>query len=59
LKGIVVNLAILKRSCDRTRESRFIKLVRNASIEMMQNVQMSRFKSIMSNRDDFKDYDKN
>ncbi|WP_337863337.1 hypothetical protein [Nitrososphaera sp.] len=59
LKDVVVNLAILKRSRDRKGESSVIKLVRNASMKMMQNVQMSRFKRVMSNRDDdFTDYDK-
>lgn len=58
LKNVVVNLAILKRSRDRKGESSIIKLVRNASMKMMQNVQMSRFKHVMSNRDDFTDYDK-
>jgi hypothetical protein len=58
LKNVVVNLAILKRSRDRRGESSVIKLVRNASMKMMQNVQMSRFKRIMSNREDFTDYDK-
>lgn len=58
LKNVVVNLAILKRSRDRRGESSVIKLVRNASMKMMQNVQMSRFKRVMSNRDDFTDYDK-
>lgn len=59
LKDVVVNLAILKRSRDRKGESSVIKLVRNASMKMMQNVQMSRFKRVMSNRDDdLTDYDK-
>ncbi|NWG36683.1 hypothetical protein [Nitrososphaera sp.] len=58
LKNVVVNLAILKRSRDRKGESSVIKLVRNASMKMMQNVQMSRFKRVMSNRDDYTDYDK-
>jgi hypothetical protein len=58
LKNVIINLAILKRSRDRRGESSVIKLVRNASMKMMQNVQMSRFKRIMSNREDLSDYDK-
>jgi hypothetical protein len=57
LKDVITNLAILKRSRDRKGESSVIKLVRNASMKMMQNVQMSRFKRIMSNREDLTDYD--
>jgi hypothetical protein len=55
---VVVDLAVLKRSRDRKGETSIIKLVRNASMKMMQNVQMSRFKRVISNRDDFTDYDK-
>jgi hypothetical protein len=58
LKNVIINLAILKRSRDRKGESSVIKLVRNSAMKMMQNVQMSRFKRVMSNRDDFTDYDK-
>jgi hypothetical protein len=58
LKNVITNLAILKRSRDRKGESSVIKLVRNSAMKMMQNVQMSRFKRVMSNRDDFTDYDK-
>jgi len=58
LKSVITNLAILKRSRDRKGESSVIKLVRNSAMKMMQNVQMSRYKRVMSNRDDFTDYDK-
>jgi len=58
LKNVITNLAILKRSRDRKGESSVIKLVRNSAMKMMQNVQMSRYKRIMSNRDDFTDHDK-
>ena len=59
LSGVVINLAVLKRGRDRRGEGAVIKLLRHASARVSQSVQMSRFKRLMTNRDeDFTDYDK-
>lgn len=52
LEELVLNLAILRRSKKRQGERAVISLVRNASTRIMQTVQQSRFKRVMSNRED-------
>lgn len=57
MQEIVTNLAVLRRSKKRQGERAVISLVRNASTKILQNVQQSRFKRVMTNREDL-DYDK-
>lgn len=52
MEQVVRNLATLKRSRKRQGERAVISLVRNATSKVVQTVQQSRFKRVMSNRED-------
>ncbi|AIF83859.1 hypothetical protein NTE_01798 [Candidatus Nitrososphaera evergladensis SR1] len=53
MRELVTNLAVLKRSKKRQGERAVISLVRNSTAKIMQTVQQSRFKRVMSNREDY------